>query len=105
MCQPPPKKSKPRRADPAKGGKTHMFKQQAAGTDRPGNTGKDQTAAPGARYASGGTMPGSGGSASPAKSEHTGPLGATARSSTRMYPKGGAVGGEARPARPGECGT
>jgi hypothetical protein len=32
-------------------GKTPMHKQQAADTDRPGNTGKDQTAAPGARHA------------------------------------------------------
>ena len=39
----------------AKGGKTHMFKKQSAGTDRPGNTGKDQTPAPGARSARGGS--------------------------------------------------
>ena len=31
-----------------------MFRQQAAGTDRPGNTGKDQTSAPGSPRAAGG---------------------------------------------------
>jgi hypothetical protein len=39
----------------AKGGKAHMVKPQAAGPDKPGNTGKDQTPAPGARAAKGGT--------------------------------------------------
>jgi hypothetical protein len=38
----------------AKGGTTKMFKPQAAGLDKPGNTGKDQTAAPGAKRAMGG---------------------------------------------------
>jgi hypothetical protein len=39
----------------AKGGDTHMFGKQAAGPDKPGNTGKDQSAAPGPKYASGGS--------------------------------------------------
>jgi hypothetical protein len=39
----------------AEGGDTHMFGQQAAGPDKPGNTGKDPTAAPGPKYASGGS--------------------------------------------------
>ena len=39
----------------AEGGDTHMFGKQAAGPDKPGNTGKDPTAAPGPKYAAGGT--------------------------------------------------
>src|SRR5262249_22462518 len=39
----------------AKGGITSMFGKQAAGPDRPGNTGKDQSAALGAKSARGGT--------------------------------------------------
>jgi hypothetical protein len=39
----------------AKGGDTPMFKQQAAGPDKPGNTGKDQASAPGPKYAAGGS--------------------------------------------------
>jgi hypothetical protein len=39
----------------AKGGDTHMFGQQAAGPDKPGDTGKDQSPAPGAKFASGGS--------------------------------------------------
>ena len=38
----------------AEGGDTHMFGKQAAGPDKPGNTGKDQSGAPGAKYAEGG---------------------------------------------------
>ncbi|HEX6826827.1 MAG TPA: hypothetical protein VF077_10980 [Nitrospiraceae bacterium] len=38
----------------AEGGDTHMFSQQAAGPDKPGNTGKDTSSAPGAKYAEGG---------------------------------------------------
>jgi hypothetical protein len=38
----------------AEGGDTHMFSQQAAGPDKPGNTGKDQSGAPGPKYAAGG---------------------------------------------------
>ena len=39
----------------AEGGDTPMFKQQAAGPDKPGNTGKDQSKAPGPKYAEGGS--------------------------------------------------
>jgi hypothetical protein len=39
----------------AEGGDTHMFGKQAAGPDKPGNTGKDQVAAPGPKYAAGGS--------------------------------------------------
>jgi hypothetical protein len=39
----------------AEGGDTHMFGQQAAGPDKPGNTGKDPTSAPGAKFAKGGS--------------------------------------------------
>jgi len=38
----------------AEGGDTPMFSQQAAGPEKPGNTGKDQSPAPGAKYAEGG---------------------------------------------------
>lgn len=39
----------------AEGGDTKMFGKQAAGPDKPGNTGKDPTAAPGPKYAAGGS--------------------------------------------------
>ena len=39
----------------AEGGDTPMFKKQAAGPDKPGNTGKDQAAAPGPKFAAGGS--------------------------------------------------
>jgi hypothetical protein len=39
----------------AEGGDTHMFGQQAAGPDKPGNTGKDTSGAPGAKFAKGGS--------------------------------------------------
>jgi hypothetical protein len=39
----------------AEGGSDHMFGKQSAGPDKPGNTGKDPTAAPGPKYASGGS--------------------------------------------------
>jgi len=39
----------------AEGGDTHMFGKQAAGPDKPGNTGKDQSSAPGPKYAAGGS--------------------------------------------------
>ncbi len=57
----------------AEGGDTHMFGKQAAGPDKAGNTGKDPTAAPGAKYAEGGStkMFGYHGSV-PAKSGQTG---------------------------------
>ena len=38
----------------AKGGKRHMVGPQSAGPDKPGNTGKDQSPAPGARFTRGG---------------------------------------------------
>jgi hypothetical protein len=47
------KKESQRDLKMARGGKTHMFGKQAAGKDKPGNTGKDQSAAPGARFARG----------------------------------------------------
>ena len=39
----------------AEGGDTHMFGKQAAGPDKPGNTGKDTSGAPGPKYAAGGS--------------------------------------------------
>lgn len=39
----------------AEGGDTPMFGKQAAGPDKAGNTGKDQSKAPGAKYAEGGS--------------------------------------------------
>ena len=39
----------------AEGGDTPMASQQAAGPDKPGNTGKDPTAAPGPKFAAGGS--------------------------------------------------
>lgn len=39
----------------AEGGDTHMFGKQAAGPDKPGNTGKDTSAAPGPKFAAGGS--------------------------------------------------
>jgi hypothetical protein len=49
------KKDTQRGATLAKGGTTKMFGKQAAGPDKPGNTGKDQSRAPGAKAAKGGT--------------------------------------------------
>jgi hypothetical protein len=49
------KRSNQHAARLAKGGTIKMFGKQAAGPDKPGNTGKDQSAAPGARAAKGGT--------------------------------------------------
>jgi hypothetical protein len=57
----------------AEGGDTPMFKKQAAGPDKPGNTGKDQSSAPGAKFAQGGSNKMFGFSGSqPAKSGQTG---------------------------------
>ena len=39
----------------AEGGDTPMFGEQAAGPDKPGNTGKDTSSAPGPKFAAGGT--------------------------------------------------
>jgi hypothetical protein len=36
------------------GSDNHMFGPQAAGPDKPGDTGKDQSSAPGAKFAAGG---------------------------------------------------
>jgi len=41
------KRDRQRGAAFGKGGNTRMFGKQAAGPDKPGTTGKDQTAAPG----------------------------------------------------------
>jgi hypothetical protein len=51
-----PKKTKEAQHDEtfAEGGDTAMFGKQAAGPDKPGNTGKDQSSAPGPKYAQGG---------------------------------------------------
>jgi hypothetical protein len=67
----------------AKGGKTPMYKQQAAGLAKAGQTGKRETSAPGAKFARGGGDSGSGrssdekpfrgGFAKPAKAGATGP--------------------------------
>jgi hypothetical protein len=58
----------------ANGGSTKMFGKQAAGPDKPGNTGKDQTPAPGAKFARGGReKPFAGGFAKPAQGGSTGP--------------------------------
>jgi hypothetical protein len=81
-----------RRITFGKGGSTKMFGKQAAGTDKPGNTGKDQSPAPGAKRAVGGHRTTGHSLSMPAKAGHTAP------------PRKGR-GGEARPARPGECGT
>ena len=39
----------------AEGGDTPMFGPQAAGPDKPGNTGKDTSSAPGPKFAKGGS--------------------------------------------------
>ena len=62
-----------RRAAFSKGGSTKMFKKQAAGPDRPGNTGKDQTAAPASKRAISGTRLSGPSFSMPAKAGHTAP--------------------------------
>jgi hypothetical protein len=59
----------------AKGGKSRMFGEQAAGPIRAGQTGKAQNPAPGAKGARGGGKTGAdiGGLARPAKAGATGP--------------------------------
>jgi hypothetical protein len=52
--KPKSKAERLRDASYAEGGSTRMFKPQAAGPDKPGNTGKDQVPAPGAKRAIGG---------------------------------------------------
>ena len=56
----------------AKGGKTRMFGKQTAGSDKPGNTGKDPSPAPGARFAKGGKKTAVGGVSRPARAGCTG---------------------------------
>jgi hypothetical protein len=92
MVAQPKKKSAQRPATFGKGGATKMFKPQAAGTDRPGNTGKDQSPAPGAQRAVGGPRTTGHSLSLPAAAGHTAP------------PRKGR-GGEARKALPGQCGT
>ena len=70
-----------------------MFKPQAAGPVKAGQMGKSQTAAPGAKGPTGGTARFTSSKAAPAKAGQVGTDG--------MRP----VGGAARPARAGECGT
>jgi len=67
------KKEAQHKAQFGKGGKTHMFGNQAAGPDRPGNTGKDQSAEPGASHATGGRKKFSYSSSVPATPGITGP--------------------------------
>jgi hypothetical protein len=70
------KKERQRPAALAKGGKDKMFGEQAAGPARAGQTGKNQTAAPGAKAAKGGAQIGqihTGGRSVPAKPGATGP--------------------------------
>ena len=56
------------------GGHPRMFKKQAAGPDKPGNTGKDQTAAPGKRAAAGGPKLSRHAVVTPARAGHTAPV-------------------------------
>jgi hypothetical protein len=100
---PKPKKSTPLRAALAQGGETAMHGQgdrtktapaDAAGTQQPGST-AHKTSSRGGLLAEGGSRHGMfrEQAADPA------PAGRTAK------PKSAATGGEARPARPGSCGT
>jgi hypothetical protein len=70
----PKKKSTQRAVDFAEGGSRKMFSKQAAGPDKPGNTGKDQSPAPGARAAKGGPKNRGYGLALPAVGGHTAPM-------------------------------
>jgi hypothetical protein len=67
------KKDRERPAALAKGGKDKMFGEQSAGPARPGQTGKNQTPAPGAKAAKGGGKVYVGGRSVPAKPGATGP--------------------------------
>jgi hypothetical protein len=89
----PPKKSTPLRAKLAEGGSQHMVPKQAAGPAKAGQMGKQQTAAPGTKGATGGTARFTPSKAVPAKAGQVG--------TDSVRP----VGGAARPARAGECGT
>jgi hypothetical protein len=57
----------------AKGGKQHMFSEQAAGPARGGRSGKVETPAPGARAARGGKVESTLRSAKPASAGRTSP--------------------------------
>lgn len=54
MVAPKAKKESEHDVTFAEGGDTPMFGKQSAGPDKPGNTGKDTSAAPGAKFAEGG---------------------------------------------------
>src|SRR5262245_21332913 len=56
----------------ARGGNDRMFKEQAAGPAKPGQTGKNQSPAPGARAARGGPKVHAGGRSVPASPGSTG---------------------------------
>jgi len=90
----PPKKSMQKGVTLAEGGSDKMHSPQAANPQRPGRTGHAvKGAAPGSQGASGGAATFGASSAAPAKAGQTG------TDSVRS------VGGAARPARAGECGT
>ena len=100
MRTPGPKKSTPRRAELAEGGTTPMHGRgdrtktattDAAGTQRPSITGQEAKDNP--KLAKGGSRQGM----FKAQAADPAPAGRTAR------PKAAALGGEARPARPGQC--
>ena len=89
----PPKKSRQKGVALAEGGTDKMFEPQAAGSAKAGQMGKRQTAAPGAKGPTGGTARFTSSKAAPAKAGQVG--------TDSVRP----VGGAARPARAGECGT
>jgi hypothetical protein len=70
----PKKKSAQRLVEFAEGGSNKMFFQQAAGPDKPGNTGKDQSSTPGAKRARGGPRTRGYSLALPAQPGHTAPI-------------------------------
>jgi len=70
----PRKKSMQRLVDFAEGGSLKMFKPQAAGSAKPGRTGRIQTPAPGAKRATGGPRTTGYGLALPAQGGHTAPI-------------------------------
>jgi hypothetical protein len=69
----PQKPSAQRAKTFAKGGKTHMLSEQAAGPVKSGRTGKIQTPAPGAKRASGGAKTAGHSVSQPAFAGHTAP--------------------------------
>jgi hypothetical protein len=70
---PRPKKSVPHPAPFARGGSKPMFKPQAAGPAKSGQTGKQESAAPGAKRAMGGPPRAGISTSVPAKPGRTGP--------------------------------